>query len=258
MESAARLLSACLISSATAYPTDQFDATAADGALERFYDKREAVAAVPPPAWHCASPQEVLITHHVSRTALLQRYYVLMISTRWLRAYSRQSGTVFCQRQPPGCRNPTTQAAGPFSLLLTAHAGSCVTGQSRSVGTNAVEPALNAQFHIFNLSLAIFCPAQLEFAGGLIEEHLAGAASQLVNLAADPNTPAAWLERRGAVRSLVWRLEGVLSGTRACLADFDIEGEEFTWNALGLKALASGVDTESGEVASVAAGGVAA
>ena len=61
---------------------------------------------------------------------------------------------------------------------------------------------------------------QLEFAASLIEEHLAGAAAELSKLAADPATAAGWLEARGRVRALVWRMEGVLTGARACLADY--------------------------------------
>ena len=59
VESSARLLSAALMATVAAYPTDQFAPTAAVGSLEAFYDKHEAVAALRPPAWHVASPQEV-------------------------------------------------------------------------------------------------------------------------------------------------------------------------------------------------------
>lgn len=59
VESAAQLLSACVITTVTSYATDQFAATAPAGQLERFYDKAEAVARAPPPAWHRASLAEV-------------------------------------------------------------------------------------------------------------------------------------------------------------------------------------------------------
>lgn len=70
------------------------------------------------------------------------------------------------------------------------------------------------------------CFLQLDLASSLLEEHLAAAATGLAAAAADPATAAAWLERRQAVRSLAWRLEGAISGLRTCFADHEADGDQ--------------------------------
>lgn len=60
----------------------------------------------------------------------------------------------------------------------------------------------------------------MEFGGCLVDAFLLTPAAELAATGADRDAAAAWMARRGNVRALLSRCEGVLTGARTVLPDF--------------------------------------